>query len=277
MNCEKALGLIKDYVMGELDSQTSFMLEKHFQGCSSCNTHYMQTKESILNNPKNSTTSSPSASETASKHSWGIVLTSVAAAVFLMMFILTSSVIAFPAFASKVVPGVPLVKQLLEAKNNYNTALQENQEIKKLNEKIKQENEQIKEENEKLKMAFKAVSEEYILQVETNKGISEDENNKVKSLAMDFIKAQYKGDLEKLKAMCTDEFKIQIDEKKDVFLKNNKAEFAFNQITNVAKDGDLYLIFVRLSDSHDFSEYQINFEFVKKNEEFYVSNVDFDI
>jgi len=272
MKCEKALELIEEYIMGELESETHFKLEMHLQECSACNTEFMETEEVIrgLQNIKNSETIKEDIlimSKMAKKTiRWKKALPSVAAAVFFTMFILTSSVIAFPTFASAVVPGAPVVKQLLEAKNGYNTVIQENKEIQKLNEQIEQENKQ-------LKMSIKEIGGNSILEVQTCEGIGEDDTNKIQNLVVDFIKAEYMGDIEKIKAMCTDEFKVQVDEMKEITLKDNKSDIVFTQISSVSKDGDLYLVNIRLNDTNDLPDYQMNFELVKINQEFYVSYV----
>lgn len=271
MKCEKALELVEEYIMGELDPETRLMLEKHLQECSSCNKEYVETEEVVrgLQNIKNQITIKDDilimSKMSERSRRWEKVLPSVAAAVFFAMFLFTSSVIAFPTFASTVVPGAPVVKQLLEAKNSYNTVMQENQEIKKLNE-------QIEEENKRLKMSIKEIGGNSILEVQTSEGIGEEDNSKIQNLVIDFIKAEYMGDIEKIKAMCTEEFKVQVDEMKEIFLKD-KSDIVFTQISNVSVNGDLYLVNVRLSDSNDLASYQMNFELVKINHEFYVSYV----
>lgn len=271
MKCEKALELVEEYIMGELDSETRFMLEKHLQECSACNKEYVETEEVIrgLQNIKNPIAIKEDIlimSKMSEKpRRWKKVLPSITAAVFFTMFLFTSSVIAFPTFSLAVVPGAPVVKQLLEAKNSYNTIMQENQEINKLNE-------QIEEENKRLKMSIKEIGGNSILEVQTSEGIGEDDNNKIQNLVIDFIKAEYMGDIEKIKAMCTDEFKVQVDEMKEIALKD-KSDVVFTQISNVSMNGDLYLVNVRLSDTNDLVNYQMNFELVKINHEFYVSYV----
>jgi hypothetical protein len=60
------------------------------------------------------------------------------------------------------------------------------------------------------------------------------------------------------------------------YLLDDKGNVVFTQITNVAKEGDLYLIYVRLSDDSDISSYQINFEIVKENDELLVNFAGYD-
>lgn len=269
MNCEKVLDLIEEYIMGELDLETRFMMEKHLQECSVCTTEYKETEEvirgvrNIINNKEDILNMSKIGEK---RRRWGISLPSVAAAVFFAMLLLTSSVVAFPAFASTFAPQLPIVKQFLEVQNNYNVAIQENQEIKKLNEQIEQENKQFK-------ATIKEIGGTSIEEIQTSEGIGADDNNKVQNLVIDFIRSQYKGDIENIKAMCTDEFKVQVNAMKDIIHKDNKRNFVFTQITNVSREGDLYLVYVRVNDASDIPDYQMNFELKKINEEFYVSFV----
>ncbi|WP_010681251.1 zf-HC2 domain-containing protein [Acetivibrio cellulolyticus] len=270
MNCEETLELLEEYIIGELDLEKRQLVEKHLQDCSDCNTEYMETEEVIrgLHNLKNSKIASGDilnmSKMVGERKKWEMPIPSVAAAVFFVMFLLTSSVIAFPTFASTFAPGLPVVKQLLETQKDYNTAMQENQEIKILNEKIEQENQQ-------LKKNIKEIGGFSIVEYQTSQSIGEDDNDKVQNLVINFIKAQYKGDIEKIKAMCTEEFKVQVDRMKDSILMDSKGDFVFTQITNISKEGDSYFVSVRLNDTSDIPDYELDFELKKINDKFYVS------
>lgn len=95
-------------------------------------------------------------------------------------------------------------------------------------------------------------------------------------MAIAFIKAQYRGDIEAIKQMCTDEFRKKVEHNPAQYLLDDKGNVVFTQIRNVAKEGDLYLVYVRLSDDSDISSYQINFEIVKENDEFLVNFAGYD-
>lgn len=275
MNCEKALDLIEEYIMGELDLETRSMLAKHLQECSDCNTEYIETEEVIrgLHNLKSSKSIESNVlyigKKAGRRRKLQINMPSVAAALFFVMFLLASSVIAFPTFAQTIAPDFPVVKQLLETQKDYKIAMQENHEIKKLNQQIEQENQELKRNNKEIGG--------YSIELQTSEYIGDEDNNKVQKLVIDFIKSQYKGDLDNIKAMCTDEFKEAVDEMKDSILLNDKGNMVFTQISNAYKVGDLYSINVRLNDESDIPDYQINFELKKVNENFYVSYVGYDI
>src|SRR5690606_24425761 len=62
----------------------------------------------------------------------------IAAGMFVIMFLFTGSIVAFPTFASNYVPeGIPVIRQLKEIQNNYNEAKVEIEEIKRENDYIK--------------------------------------------------------------------------------------------------------------------------------------------
>jgi len=94
----------------------------------------------------------------------------------------------------------------------------------------------------------------------------------VQQLAVNFIIAQFKGDIELIKSMCTDDFKSYVDKNKDTILWRKNGEALFTQITNVAKEGDRYFVFVRLNEtgSNGEADYQENFEIIKINGEYLV-------
>ncbi|MFZ5990013.1 MAG: zf-HC2 domain-containing protein [Bacillota bacterium] len=280
MKCNKVLELIEEYIMGELDLDTRMLVDKHLQQCDACMTEYEETKEVIggLHQLKNSLKIKEDILDMSkrsivknvrrNRKPLGRALSGVAAGVFFAMFLLTSSIIAFPTFASTYVPELPVVKQLKEVQSSYNTVKQENQQIKK-------ENEEIKQENEKLKKTIKEIGGSSIVEYQTSEGIGEADNNAIQNMVIDFIKAQYKGDMETIKEMCTDEFKKEVDRMRSDILMDKKGDVVFTQITNVAKEGELYLVFVRLNDTSeaDDADYQLNFELKKIGEKFLVSFV----
>lgn len=196
------------------------------------------------------------------------------AGVFFVMFLFTSTIIVFPTFAYNYVPELPVVKQLKEAE----TVKKDIQDIKQANQDIKKENLEIKEENEKLKMEIKEIKGEKITEVTSSSGIGVAENNMIQELVIDFIKAQYKEDIEAIKQMCTDEYKKQIEKDSSHIVGNKSGNVIFSTITNVAKEGDLYLVFVRVNDdlAEGDADYQWNFEIKKVDEKFLVSFVGLD-
>lgn len=117
-----------------------------------------------------------------------------------------------------------------------------------------------------------------IKEVVTSEGIPAEENQAVQELVLKFIKAQYKGDIETIKSICTDEFSEKVGIKKYGILKEKTGDLIFSTITNVAKEGEKYFVFIRMSDgvTKGDAEFQQNFELVKVNGKFLVSFVALD-
>ncbi|NLP14539.1 MAG: hypothetical protein GX383_08760 [Clostridium sp.] len=149
-------------------------------------------------------------------------------------------------------------------------------EIKKVTVVEYIENEAIRKENDELKTKLKEIGGSLITEYQTSEGIGEEDNNRIQEMAIAFIKAQYRGDIEAIKQMCTDEFRKKVEHNPAQYLLDDKGNVVFTQIRNVAKEGDLYLVYVRLSDDSDISSYQINFEIVKENDEFLVNFAGYD-
>lgn len=289
MNCDRFLELMEEDIMGELDDNLSAMMGKHLLECEECKEEYRQTKEiikslhdikesviikgDVLNMSKRNIVKK--AGGRKSKRSLGGFVSGAAAVVFFGMFLLTSSIIAFPTFASTYLPEVPVVKQLKDAQNEYNEVKQQNEQIVKLNENLKKENEEIKQENEELKMRIKDIGGAIIPEYQTSEGIGEANNHMIQEMVIEFIRAQYRGDIEAMKKVSTEDFKKELERNRENYLMANKGEVVFTQITNVAKEGDLYMVFVRLNDSKEAEKanYQWNFELVKQGNEFLISFV----
>lgn len=296
MNCNDVKGLMEEYIMGELDVNTFNELKKHIDGCSSCKTEYDETKKLIggLKKLKESIKIKDDILELNKKNilkntkekkfNMKRFFSGIAAGMFVIMFLFTGSIVAFPTFASNYVPeGIPVIRQLKEIQNNYNEAKVEIEEIKRENDYIKQQNEEMKLENEELKRTIKEIEGENITEYQTSEGIDPADNQIIQGMVIRFVKALYRGDIETMKEMCNDEFKGKIaNERTEILFSNdgsyvylNDTNVIFTQITNVAKEGDVYYVFVRLNDGiyEDAADYQLNFELEKINGEFLISFV----
>jgi|LSQX01.2.fsa_nt_gb regulator of replication initiation timing len=289
MNCERVVQLIEEYVMKELDENIRLEIDRHLEKCVSCRNECSETKEvidslhglktsikikeDIMNRSKRNIIKKAEGNKKSVVRSiWGL-----AAGVFFILFVLSSSVIVFPTFASNYVPELPVVKQIKEVQAENSAVKQEMQGVKQENQKVKEENEIIKEENEKLKMTLKEIRGEEITEITTSDGIRATENNEIQELVIDFIKAQYREDIEAIKEMCTDEYRKQVEKDSSHIVGNKKGNVIFSTITNVAKEGELYLVFVRVNDDvDDDADYQWNFELKKIDGRFLVSFVGLD-
>jgi hypothetical protein len=260
VNCDEVIKLIEEYVMEELDTNTHLMVEEHLRKCSSCSMEYHEKKQLIkgLQEIKKSIKIKEDVLDMAKKNAVNNInsrgnifrksFSTIVAGVFFVLFLLSSSIIVFPTFAIAYVPELPIVKQVKEV-----------QEIKK--------------ENEKLKMAIKDINGTQIKEIKTSEGIETNENDVIQKMAINFIKAQYKEEIKTALEMCTEEFKKELEKNNGFILKGKKGDIIFSTITNTSKEGDVYVVCIRVSDDLDDSEYQWDFEFKKVGEKFLVSSV----
>lgn len=255
--CSEVIKLIEEYIMGELDTNTQLMVEEHLNKCSSCNMEYHEKKDLIvrLQTVKKSIQVKEDILDMAKKNVLANIkkrnmfkksFSNLIAGVFFVLFLITSSLIMFPAFAVNYMPELPVIKQVKEA-----------QEIKK--------------ENEQLRMAIKEINGTKVKEFISSEGIEPSDNDMIQKMAISFIKAQYKEDVKAAMEMCTEEYKKELEKNNGVVLENKKGDIVFSTITNAIKEGEIYMVFVRVSDGLDTSEYQWNFEFKKVDEKFLIS------
>ncbi len=280
MNCREFLKLMEEYIMDKISPVQRTAIENHLEVCKQCRLEYEKTKALVqkIRNIKNVLRSREDIGMNMDMNKKSIVnklnkperrsytrlLPGIAACVFFVMFVFSGFILAFPSLACRYIPEIPLVKELSQT-------IEENSEIR-------QEIEAVKMENEQLKMEIKKIKDIEVNEVTTSEGVSEEEDRAVQELVVDFIKAQYRKDIDALKQMSTDEFKKQIDRMKQSIFMGKGGEVVFTQITNVAKDNDIYYVFVRLNDSaeSDDADFQENFEVVRVGEEYLVSFVGLD-
>ena len=279
MECIKIKEHLEEYIMNELDNSTKNAVKEHLNTCDSCMHEYLECKEIVekVLDMKNSLKLKESVFEMSKakiikyseinkkrKKPFLRLFPNIAACVSLAALVLAGSVIAFPSFAANYTPELPIVKELVQARSE--------------NDKIAKENNRLKEENEQLKMEIKKIGDTEIKEVVTSKGIPAEENQAVQELVLEFIKAQYNGDLETIKSMCTDKFSKEVEAQKDHLLMKKKYDLVFSTITNVAKEGDKYYVFIRMTDglTKGEAEFQQNFELVKENGKFLISFVGLD-
>jgi len=162
-------------------------------------------------------------------------------------------------------PAVPIVK--------------DTESLEKQNETIKEQNKETQEEVGSLSIEMKEIKGEKVKVIETVKpALPERDNLLVQGLVMDFVRAQYAGDLKKLKDLSTPGFAKTIGSMPSEFLKGESGNVTFGSITSVAKEGEELLIFVRISDTKTSvdSEYQENFTVKKVDGKYLVDNMETD-
>ncbi|MFZ5989713.1 MAG: hypothetical protein ACOYWZ_21675 [Bacillota bacterium] len=190
----------------------------------------------------------------------------LAAAVLLAISLIGISAIAF------LNVGNPL-----EARQGNDVAKQQMQEIEQGSQGMEEDYNENMKVNTKPQVSIKYINDIKINEITTGIGIEKSENDMIQKMVVDFIKAEYRSDTEALKDMCTDEFKRELDKRKGAIVGKKRGDVKFSTITNVVREGDLYLVFVRVSDDLGDSEYQWNFEIKKVNGKFLVSSVELDV
>lgn len=257
MKCNEIKDLLEEYVSGELDDKASHAVEAHLRECKPCYREYEEMRDLVAGlremkdvfKPKEvfdmaklegATSKRRAAKHERRRSGFGTRILAAVAVLALAVSVTSSSLLAFPALA-KQVPALPIVQDMksLETKNK---AMQT--------------------EIDRLKIEIREIKGTKVKVVESGKpALNEQDNLKVQELVMDFVRLQYKGDIDGLKKLSTPDFAKRIGKRPAEFLKHESGTVAFGSITSVAKEGEDLLVFVRISDSKTFvdSEYQENF------------------
>lgn len=268
MNCPDVRELLDAYVTGEAPDAAARELEAHLATCAECEAaavrrrslvgqlrsmgkafepveHYEVTREQAASAP------SPSP---APRGLWRWRIATAAAAALALV---SMSALAVPAIARQL--PVPLAQEIdaLEAQNA-----------------------DLQQQVDELTIRIEEIDGEDVPVVDSTPGdLPAEVNNAVQTLAMQFIRAQYAGDLEALAAMGTDRLKADLAEHPESYLREPGASVTFAQMTEagVTEDG-VYLLFVRLLDSAEWSEsqYQEDFEIIKIEDTYLVDFMGMD-
>jgi hypothetical protein len=265
--CEACRESIESYVGGDLSGSQARDVASHLAGCDEC-AAYCATRRDLIQSLK----SVPSGLEPVRPvriaarrrpDARMLVRWRATAGVAAVLALLAITVLAVPAFAARI-PGLPVSEELrqLQAERDRLAA-----ETAALGERVEQ-----------LEIEVKEIGGVKIPVVDTAPGaVAPEVNDAVQKLAMDFIRAQYRGDKAALKAMSTKRLAAEIDKHPGMYLKK-PGDVVFAQMTTVGKteDGTL-LVFVRLSDA-EFSDstYQEDFEIKFEGGQYLVDSVGMD-
>jgi hypothetical protein len=215
------------------------------------------------------------------KHRGHVRFIPVFAAVLLLVFsMIATTVLAFPGVAAMVAPNIPLVREIAKRDTAINVLSDQVDTYKEADVKKQEEIDDLKTEVNDLKIQVKEISDQLIREIETSKNEDEEQNLRLQTLAVDFVKAMYKGNYQEAAAYCTDEFaQTVLDHPENVIMRPSSPSVVFTQITNVAKVNDtLFLVFLRLNDSGPDMEadYQLDFEIVLAEDAYLISFVGID-
>jgi hypothetical protein len=265
--CETCRESIESYVSGELSELHARDVAFHLAECDECAAYHTTQRDliqSLRDVPSGVEPVRPvsvAAQRRPQSRALGWWQTAAGVAAGLALFAI--SALTIPAFASQI-PGLPVSAELerLQTERDRLEA-----EAKSLGERVEQ-----------LEIEVKQIGGENVPVVDTAPdAVAPEVNDAVQRLAMDFIRAQYRGDKAALKALSTKRLDAQIDKNPGEYLKK-PGDVVFAQMTTVGKtdDGTL-LVFVRLSDA-EFSDstYQENFEIKLEGGNYLVDSVGMD-
>jgi len=145
---------------------------------------------------------------------------------------------------------------------------------------LEAQNADLRQQVDELTIRIEEIGGEDVPVIDTTPGdLPAEVNDAVQTLAMAFIRAQYAGDLDALAAMGTDRLREDLAEHPENYLRDPGAAVTFAQMTEAAVTEDgVYLLFVRLLDSAEWSEsqYQEDFEIIKSGDTYLVDFMGMD-
>lgn len=100
----------------------------------------------------------------------------------------------------------------------------------------------------------------------------------VQQVVIEFIKAQYAGDVAHMKELSTPALQARIDASPDEYLRDDSGTVSIAQMTDVSIYEGLYMTFVRMSDTKELtdSQYQENFGVKKVGDNYLVESMETD-
>ncbi|MDP2299690.1 MAG: zf-HC2 domain-containing protein [Coriobacteriia bacterium] len=261
MNCSDVRDALESYIADDLTDAESARLAAHLAECDGCAAEYEHTREVVSRLtgvadafvPRERYVPRP---EYAPRPAggWGWRIAAVAASVIAVLAVGAMSV---PAIARQLPLAVAREIDALESQNDS-----------------------LREQVDELTVRLETIGGAEVAIVDTAEGdLSAEENSAVQLLAMAFVRAQYAGDLDALAAMGTDRLRADLAAHPDDYLRAQGADVVFAQMTEavLAEDGT-YLVFVRLSDSVEWtdSQYQENFEIKRVGDTYLVDFMGMD-
>ncbi|MBN2248317.1 MAG: zf-HC2 domain-containing protein [Coriobacteriia bacterium] len=261
MNCSDVRDMLESYIADDLTDVESARVAEHLSECATCSATYERTRNLVAGLKEIADAFVPAdrfvvppAYATGPKGGWAWRVAAIAA-----------SVVALAAVSALSVPAIARELPLPVAR-----------EIGALEERADELQQQVDE----LTVRLETIDGQEVAIVDTTEGdLSAEESEAVQRLAMDFVRAQYAGDPDALAAMGTDRLKADLAAHPGDYLRAGGDGLTFAQMTEAARTEDgTYLIFVRLSDSGDWSEsqYQEDFEIKRVGDTYLVDFMGMD-
>lgn len=244
MNCPDVVDSLEMYIVGDLPDDESRAVAAHLATCESCTEQYDRTRalvrdlRGVAGSFVPSERFTPALTRTRRSTGWGWRLTTAAIAA---LALLSTSALAVPAIARQL--PVPLASELGA---------------------LEQRAEELQTQVDELSVRLESVGGEEVPIVDSTPGdLAPEVNAAVQELAMAFVRAQYAGDVEAMKAMGTERLRADMAAHPGDYLRERGATVVFAQMTEAARSDDgTFIVFVRLQDSAEWidSQYQEDFE-----------------
>ncbi|HBI02696.1 MAG TPA: hypothetical protein DDY49_01530 [Paenibacillaceae bacterium] len=261
MKCNDIQNLLESFITGDISPTDKETVKTHMESCPECKEEYQQLKDLIegLGSVKESLTlTSEERKEMRNMFSmgkksgnWMRILQYGSWAAMIALAVFVGSIFMSPALAAKITPNFPLVKEILQ---------------------LKQENADLKDKLEVYIQTDNGEDQEKIQEM------SDQEKFEVQNTVLSFVKAQYNGDKNKMLELASDEFaKIMKNDPGFVPVYDQSVKLGVIMITNTVKMEGKYYSFVRLEDSRRDTQYQENFYLEKMNGKYKITMVENDV
>lgn len=261
MNCSDVRDMLESYIGDDLDDERAAHVAEHLRGCGPCSAAYERTRAVVVGLRGISDAFVPAdrfvpppAYASGPDGGWAWRAAAVAASVIALAAV---SVLSVPAIAREL--PLPVAREM---------------------DSLERRADDLQEQVDELTVRLETIDGERVAIVDAAAGdLSAEEGEAVQRLAMEFVRAQYAGDLDALAAMGTDRLRADLAARPDDYLRAGGEGLTFAQMTEAvrAEDGT-YLIFIRLSDAADWSEsqYQEDFEIKRLGDTYLVDFVGVD-
>ncbi|MFU8890151.1 MAG: zf-HC2 domain-containing protein [Anaerosomatales bacterium] len=262
MNCRDIDELLESYIRGELDDTTASGVADHLETCARCRVAYEDTRVLVGElidlgdafQPARAWSAPALARHAArerrtAQHRWVAV-----AATFAALSLVSATLLAVPALARQV-KILPVAREIAA---------------------LERDAEQLSDQVEELETRLAEIGGSEMVLVETEPVLDEADNRAAQERAMEFVRAMYAGDVGALQALATGDLAARIADRPADYLRTGGVVFA--QINNISEMESAYWVFIRMSDTVEFtdSQFQLNISLERDGDGFLVSAVEMD-
>jgi len=278
MNCREVNDALESYIAGDLDDLETSRVAEHLKGCAACAAAYEETRllvgelkelrdvvrptrvfEGVMEVTGHATHEED---RRPRRRPWARAW-AAAAAVLAVALVGAVAVVTVPSLA-RTVP-LPVGQRLAD--------------LERENDAVRAQNAAMQDRVEKLEARVEELTGDDVNVVPTSEDDVPDEvTMAVQQVVIEFIKAQYAGDIQRMKELATPALQERIDERPEDYLRDDAGTVSIAQMTDVAIYEGLYVTFVRMSDTKEFSDsqYQENFAVKQVGDRYLVESMEMD-